>query len=120
MLYPKIQDMPASIRIVLRKRMLSDGTFPLALRITKDRKTSFIHLGKNVKGEHWDNKAQKVKKGHPNSGKLNSLLLDKLKEYNDLMLDMEKQGKDTTAINIKRNIEKGKECHNFFIYAYEL
>lgn len=111
--------MSASIRIVLRKRMLSDGTFPLALRITKDRKTSFIHLGKNLKSEHWDNKAQKVKKGHPNSGKLNSLLLDKLKEYNDLMLDMEKQGKDTTAINIKRNIEKGEECHNFFVYAYE-
>jgi len=30
----------ASVKIVLRKKASKDGTFPLALRITKDRKSA--------------------------------------------------------------------------------
>jgi integrase len=111
--------MAASIKIVLRKRKLLDGSYPLALRITKDRKTSFIHIGKNVLEDQWDATAQRVKKSHPNSGKLNSLILDKLKEYNDLLLDLEKQKRDTTSASIKRSIKKGEQNFNFFPYAYE-
>ncbi len=111
--------MPASIKIVLRKRKLSDNTYPLALRITKDRKTSFIHLGKNILDEHWDTKTQRVKKSHPNSAKLNSLIFDKIKEYNNLILDLEKQKKDTTSRGIKSSIKKGEQNFSFFPYADE-
>lgn len=111
--------MAASIKIVLRKRKLLDGSYPLALRITKDRKTSFIHIGKNISEDQWDASAQRVKKSHPNSAKLNSLILDKLKEYNDLLLDLEKQKRDTTSASIKRSIKKGEQNFNFFLYANE-
>jgi integrase/recombinase XerD len=111
--------MSASVKIVLRQRKLSDGTYPLAFRITKDRRTSFIHLGKSIAKEDWDNKEKKVKKSHPNSGKLNTFLIDKIKEYNDLVLEIEKQKKDTSSRKIKSAIKKGNENLSFFQVAAE-
>lgn len=111
--------MSASVKIVLRQRELSDGTYPLALRITKDRHTSFIHLGKSIAKSDWDSSEKKVKKSHPNSGKLNTFLIDKIKEYNDLVLEIEKQKKDTSSRKIKSAIKKGNENLSFFQVATE-
>ena len=77
----------ATAFIDLVVRLIQDGTYPLALRITKDRHTSFIHLGKSIAKSDWDSSEKKVKKSHPNSGKLNTFLIDKIKEYNDLVLE---------------------------------
>ncbi len=34
----------ASVKIVLRKKKNKDGTYPLAVRITKDRKSSYVWI----------------------------------------------------------------------------
>ncbi|MBZ5859092.1 hypothetical protein LAQ65_18330 [Flavihumibacter profundi] len=39
----------ASVKIVLFQKPSKDGSLPLCLRITKDRKTSLIHLGYSIK-----------------------------------------------------------------------
>ncbi len=79
----------ASLKIVLRKKQNKDGTYPLAIRITKDRKTSFIHLGYNIKETDWDEANNKVKKSHPNSTRLNNFLLTKLSEATNSSLELE-------------------------------
>jgi len=38
----------ASVKIVLRKKLSKDGTYPLAIRVTKDRKTTYIYLGQQL------------------------------------------------------------------------
>ncbi|MEP7171495.1 MAG: site-specific integrase [Bacteroidota bacterium] len=93
----------ASVKIVLRKKQNKDGTFPLAIRITKDRKTSFIHLGYHLKVTDWDGK--KVKKSHPNSTRLNNFLLKKIAEVNDKSLEMESQKNDVSSKAIKNNVK---------------
>ncbi len=79
----------AAVKVVLRKKLNKDGTYPLALRITKDRKTSFIHLGQNVKEKDWDADLQRVRKSHPNSTRLNNFIIAKLADANNKALELE-------------------------------
>ena len=70
----------ASIKELLWKHdKKKDGTFPIALRITQNRKTRYIFTGKYVFEKDWDAKACKVKKSYPNSTRFNNFLLTKLK-----------------------------------------
>lgn len=95
----------ATAKIVLRKKRNKDGTSPLALRITKDRKTSFIHLGYHVLEKDWDPVAQRVRKSHPNAARLNNFLEKKRSEANDIVLEFETQKKQASANVIKRTIK---------------
>ncbi len=102
----------ASVKVVLRQKESKDGTYPLAIRITKDRKTSFVHLGYSIKETEWDAVNQKVKKSHPNSSRLNNLLLKKLSEANEKKIELETDKKDTSSKVIKSTL-KSKEATFF-------
>ncbi len=113
----------ASVRIILRDKPLSDGTLPIIFRIVKDRKASIVSLGHSVLEKDWDNKAQRVKKAHPNSARLNNLILKKLAEINDKLLEMETNRSDTSPRAIRNAAISAKE-NTFFkqaqIYLDEL
>jgi integrase/recombinase XerD len=95
----------ATVKIVLRKKANKDGTYPLTIRITKDRRTSFIHLGKHLNENQWDSAAQRVKKSHPNSARLNNYLIKKLAEANDHSLDLETQKTQVSSNTVKQRIK---------------
>jgi hypothetical protein len=38
----------ASVAIILRKELKKDGTYPLCIRITKDRKTSYVYTDERI------------------------------------------------------------------------
>ena len=103
----------ASVKIVLRKKKNKDGTYPLTIRITKDRKSSFVHLGHHIQEGFWDAKNRKVKKSHPNSVRLNNLLSKKLAEAEDNLLDMEVQKNDISSRVIKSRLKVSKESSFF-------
>ncbi len=103
----------ASLKVVLRKKANKDGTYPLAIRITKDRKTSYIYLQHNLNEKDWDAKGQQVKSSYPNSKRLNNLILTRKAEANDTLLDLETHKKDITANVVKDNI-KPKVGTSFF------
>ncbi|MBQ5899242.1 MAG: hypothetical protein IIW87_04960 [Alistipes sp.] len=47
--------MNTSISVVLYKsKQLSNGTFPLMIRLTKNRKLKYINLKVSLSPEHWD------------------------------------------------------------------
>lgn len=95
----------ASVKIVLRKKKNKDGTYPLAIRITKDRKSSFIHLGQHLKESEWDSINQRVKKSHPNSQRLNNYLLNKLAEANDKLLELETTKNESSSRIIRQGLK---------------
>ena len=107
----------ASTKVILRKKENKDGTFPLAIRITKDRKSSFIHIGHSIKEKDWDEINRKVKKSHPNSTRLNNLISQKVAEIGDKLLDLEIQKKDTSTQVIKRHIKHSNSKSTFFPQA---
>jgi integrase len=81
----------ATVKIVLRKKQNKDGTYPLAIRITKDRTSSFIHLGQHVLEKDWDSSKHCVRKSHPNATRLNNFILAKLAEAHAKSLELETQ-----------------------------
>jgi integrase/recombinase XerD len=102
---PNNSKIMATVKIVLRQKESKDGTYPLAIRVTKDRKSSFIHLGKSIKEQDWDAEKQRVKKSYINSTRLNNFLIKKLSEANDKLLELETQKSDISAKVVRKNIK---------------
>ncbi|MEP7218981.1 MAG: site-specific integrase [Bacteroidota bacterium] len=95
----------ATIKIVLRRKKNKDGTSPLALRIIKDRKASYIHLGYHCFEKDWDALSQRVRKSHPNAVRLNNLIMKRLADASDVALEIDAQQKDASSTTIKRKIK---------------
>ncbi len=106
----------ASLKIVLRPKPNKDGTFPLAIRITKDRTSSFTFIGHSIEANQWDATNQKVKKNHPNSARLNNLLTAKKAEASAKLIEMETNKTDVSSHVIKTGI-KGSKAGTFFKQA---
>jgi integrase len=98
--------MATSTHIVLRKKANKSGKFPLMVRITKNRKSSYISTGHYIDIKDWDIKKNKVKKSYPNSTRLNNLLIKKLSEINSKIIDLESKEDNITLVKIKNNIKK--------------
>ena len=94
----------ASIKVLLWDKKNKEGLYPIAIRIIKDRKPSYIYIGHYIDKSQWDEENRKVKKSHPNSVRLNNLISKKLSEVNGKLLDLEVQKNDTTSNAIKKNI----------------
>ncbi|MBI1289175.1 MAG: tyrosine-type recombinase/integrase [Flavobacteriales bacterium] len=109
----------ASVSIVLRKKVRKDGTYPIAIRITKDRKSSFVHTGYHVWEKDWDNRKSRVKKSHPNSGRLNAVLGKKLLEAEKVHLELDGTSKVTSAKAVQAKIKKGNKGAGFFAFAFD-
>ena len=95
----------SSVKVVIRKKKGQDGTYPLAVRITKDRKTTYLYLGQSVLEDQWDEAAQRVKKAHPNSARLNNFILKKLAEANDTLLELQTQKEDVSSRAVKLSLK---------------
>lgn len=108
--------MATSISVVLRKKKKADGTYPLALRITKDRKSSFIYLGHYINENDWDGDKQRIKKSHPNSVRLNNFLIAKLAEASGKSIEEETIKNEVSSKTIKLKV-KPSSSSNFFEQA---
>jgi len=107
----------ASIKIILQKRADKNGKFPLSIRVIKDRKPSYMFIGHALDNEdQWDEVAQRVRKTHPNSVRLNNLLLKKLAEANDKLIELETNNKDHSSKVIIKKI-KPEQGVSFFSQA---
>ena len=105
----------ATANIVLRKKPNKQGLYPLAIRITKDRKSTFISVGQYIALSDWDERQSKVKKSHPNSGRLNNLLLKKLSESNDKLLEIESTENQVSQYTLKQKLRKSIKKTGLFI-----
>lgn len=95
----------ATVKILLRKNyQKSNGTYPIALRITKNRKTRFIFTGEYILEKDWNAKEGLSKKSHPNSKRLNNFLIKKLGEAHDVVLEDKSQKTHQSISNIKNKI----------------
>jgi integrase len=103
----------ATIQSFLMKKPNGAGLFPIAIRITKDRRSSYLFTGQYIEIKFWDDKHKRVKKSHPNSKRLNNLVAKKIAEANDKLIDSENQNTSQSAKKIKKKII-GKTQMGFF------
>ncbi|SDM48607.1 site-specific integrase [Kriegella aquimaris] len=96
--------MASSVKVTLRKKPNKQGQYPLAVRITKDRRTSYLYTGQFIELKYWDASGRVVRKSHPNAARLNNLLLAKLSEANKKLLDLQTTNTDISSKQIKKEI----------------
>src|SRR5688572_17624039 len=109
--------MSSNTKIVLRKKANKEGEFPLAIRITKNRRSNYHYVGHYIDDKFWDIKNCRVKNSHPNALKLNNLLLSELSIANQTLIDLQSQKKDLSANQIKNEIYSSNANANFFALA---
>jgi integrase len=106
----------ATVRVVLRRKKNKAGRFPIAIRITKDRKSSFLNTGQYIDEKFWDEKNRNVRKSHPNSKLLNNFIVSKVAEANDKVLKSEMKSEYESVAEIRNKIVE-KKGFDFFIVA---
>src|ERR1700761_2095730 len=83
----------ATVDLYIWKRPSKDGKYPISVRITINRKPSYIMTGQKLdKLDQWDSEKQRVKNSHPNAVRLNNFLLSELAKANDKALELETKG----------------------------
>lgn len=105
--------MSSNAKIVLRKKPNSKGLYPLAIRITKNRRSTYQYIGHYIEIEDWDEKNIRVKKSNPNADSLNSLLSSKLSEANKALISLQSEKKDASANQIKKEIYSSGNSFTF-------
>lgn len=108
----------STVQIVLRKKPNKQRKFPLAVRITKNRRTSYLFTGQYIEASDWDETRKKVRKSHPNYKTMNNLILTKLSEANDKILRAETEDEDISISIIKKKV-RGEHKLDFFAVAYQ-
>lgn len=61
----------ASIQTVLRNKPNARMLYPIAIRITKHRKTSYIFMGQYIDKMEWNEQKGLVRKSYPNALSIN-------------------------------------------------
>ncbi|NDP21411.1 MAG: tyrosine-type recombinase/integrase [Paludibacter sp.] len=79
--------MKASVKLILKKTILSDGTCPINLRITINRKSKFYKTPYNVAPKLWSEKASEFTSKSPNFLQANRILY-KIKQDASKILDI--------------------------------
>lgn len=103
----------ASARIELRKQVNKEGKRPLAIRLTQNRRSSYIYIGQAIKESDWDDNKKIVKKSHPNSVRLNNLIIKKLAEANDKLIELDADNNAITAKIIQKQVKRKNKSATF-------
>jgi len=102
--------MSSTVKIILKKnKKNSEGSYPLYIRVIKDRVARFIALGIIVKKTQWDDIEKKVKKNYPNSVRVNHLLSKKVTDVQAKALEWELTEKSIRKKSIRKEISKTNE-----------
>lgn len=106
----------ATVKAVLRKKQNPQGHYPIAIRITKDRKSSYLGTGQHIEEKYWDEKNRCVRKSHPNASIINNFIITKVAEANKKVLEAENNVDYQTVKAIKKKIQQTKKV-DFFTVA---
>lgn len=96
--------MASSIKVTLRKKPNNQGEYPLVIRITKDRRSTYLYTGQYIGLKYWDKVKGIVRKSHPNAVRLNNLLIAKLAEANKTLLALSSEKRDYSTQSVKKEI----------------
>lgn len=111
--------MAVSTKIILRKKSNKKGEYPLAIRISKDRKVSYIYLGHYIDLKYWDSKKGVLKRSHPNYLHLKNFLETKLAEIGRTLLNLQTENRDISSAQLKNEVKASLSKKDFFALANE-
>lgn len=109
----------ATVKAVIREdKINAKSEAPIYLRITKNRKTTFVSLQISVLPEYWDKDRECIKKNNKIKGyvRLNNFIDNKRVEMKNQLMDAEQVDKSLSTKKIKEII-KGEDVIDFFDFS---
>ncbi|WP_455632332.1 phage integrase SAM-like domain-containing protein [Parabacteroides sp.] len=99
--------MNATVNVVCYKwKTLSNGEYPLMIRVCKDGKKKYQSLGISVDPAHWDFKKNKPKVNCPNKEHINKIITDKVNELSEQIVQLKSERKGFTANSLMSKTSK--------------
>ena len=91
-----------TVRVVLRRSWkLKDGRYPIAIRLTHQKKLKYIFTGYSALEKEWSGKYPLyLTSKHPNHKKLNAFLLKEYSRVNDELINLNNKGKPFTVYDL--------------------
>lgn len=105
--------MNTSVKVIHRITKANlKGEAPLCLRITKNRKTTFISLGIYLHPKYWNEEEKQIRKGFPNSTRLNHYIRQEISDAQGDAIDLESKEKNSPLSRLRDEII-GKPAGSF-------
>lgn len=106
----------ASVKFIVREsNVRTDGKFLITIRITKDRKVTYISTGQYIELRYWD---REVKSSCPEYKRLTILLNRKKEEVMQKLLDEEIKNPHVTTRHLKYALKR--KNGDFFAFAEKM
>jgi integrase len=98
--------LPSVKAILYTSKQLSNGEYPLMLRVTYKGKRKYKSLGYSLKRKDWNDNKNEVRASHPQASDINTLIRTELKRANDAVLTLQNSGVDYTCLSVIKAISK--------------
>jgi site-specific recombinase XerD len=101
---------------VLWSRKDKNGLYPIKIRTTKDRKSTYTHSGFSIKKSDWSDFKKSVKSSNENHEEINEVILKIIEglEDNQQSVQVVKKDKNDFISFLKSRIEAKKDGNKFF------
>nr|WP_319268889.1 site-specific integrase [uncultured Draconibacterium sp.] len=107
-----------SIKTVLRKKKLSNGKFPIFLRITKERKSIFFRTPYACEGQEWDVKQGKFNDKASDYLNKNRLLLKFQDRATNVITQLEQENNYYTLPEVEKALRQETNPQNTNLYSF--
>ena len=99
--------MNATVNVLCYKsKTLSNGENPLVVCVSKNGKRTYKSLGISVNPVYWDFEKNKPKRNCPSREKIEKLIIDKMKAFNQTILELNATQKEYTSDSLINKVEK--------------
>lgn len=113
--------MSAAINVVCYKwKTLANGESPLMVRVAKGGKRTMQSLGISVNPKYWDFTRNKPKPNCPNKEYIQKIILDKQRELQQRMLELNVEQKEYTTTTLLNNENTKFELKTVSEFYHEL
>lgn len=106
-MFSNVLPVNTTIEVICYKyKPLKNNELPLKLRITKDRKRSYINIGISIAPTFWDFAKNQPKPNCPNKEYIEKVIACKISELRDSVIKLKSENKDFTAASLLKKIEQ--------------
>lgn len=93
------------------------GQYPIYIRITINRKQSYISTGHFTVEKYWDKKAEQVRESHMLAGTINADITTRKQNVIKKIVDYQVKGEAITAAALKALMTNKSDLHNIFEFT---
>lgn len=95
----------------------SNGQYPIYIRITINRKQSYISTGHFIDQKYWDEKKELVKPSWMQAVTINPDITSRKQALIKIIVDYQVKGQQVTAAQLKTLVANNTDRHNLFDFA---